>query len=88
MDEKLEKIIRYLNETKTRCTYGAVAEILGVRPQAVGGYLGRQRPEVSWIVNSKTHEPTGYEDKDKHPELYRTDRVIKSADVLRRCAGV
>ena len=88
MDEKLQKIVDYLNGVKTRCTYGAVAEVLDVNPKNIGAYLGERRPEVSWIVNSKTHEPTDYLDAEKHPDLYRTGRVISSAEVLRRNLGL
>jgi hypothetical protein len=36
------------------------------------------------LVNYGTGEPAGYTDKDKHPDLYRTKRIIKSAEVLTR----
>jgi hypothetical protein len=88
MDEKLELIISYLNKVKTRCTYGVVAEIIGTNSQSVGKRLGERRPEASWVVNASTGDPTGYSDSEKHPELYRTDRIIESAEVLRRNIGV
>jgi alkylated DNA nucleotide flippase Atl1 len=88
MEEKVQNIIKYLNKVKTRCTYGAVAEILGVKSRSVGLYLGQRRPDVSWVVNAKTGEPTDYEEAEKHPELYRTNHIIKSAEVLRRNIGV
>lgn len=88
MEDKVRIIIEYLNKVKTRCTYGVVAEILGVNSQSVGLHLGERRPEVSWVVNAKTGDPTDYIDSEKHPELYRTDRIIKSAEVLRRNLGV
>ena len=87
MEEKINLIVGYLNKVKTRCTYGAVAEILGIKSQAVGLHLGERRPEASWIVNAKTKEPTDYLQSEKHPDLYRTDRVITSAEVLRRNLG-
>ena len=88
MQEKVYKILDYLNKIKTRCTYGAVAEVLGVNSRSVGQILGERRPEASWVVNSKTGDPTDYLDSEKHPELYRTDFIIKSADVLRRNLGI
>jgi hypothetical protein len=88
MEDKVRIIVEYLNRVKTRCTYGVVAEILGVNSQSVGLHLGERRPEVSWVVNAKTGDPTDYIDSEKHPELYRTDRIIKSAEVLRRNLGV
>ncbi len=88
MEEKLQLIIDYLNKVKTRCTYGVVAEIIGTNSQSVGKLLGERRPEVSWVVNATTKEPSGYSDSEKHPDLYRTDRIIASAEVLRRNLGV
>ena len=88
MQEKIDKILEYLNRVRVRCTYGAVAEVLGINTRSVGRYLGERRPEASWIVNAKTHEPTDYEAIEKHPELYRTGRVIKAAEVLRRNLGL
>ncbi|MEO1081755.1 MAG: hypothetical protein AAFY29_19510 [Pseudomonadota bacterium] len=88
MDEKVKAILDYLNKVETRCTYGAVADVLGVDPKSVGSYLGERRPYASWVVNSRTHEPTDYTDAEKHPNLYRTDRIIESAEVLRRNLGV
>jgi hypothetical protein len=88
MDDKLEKIVEYLNKVKTRCTYGVVAEIIGVNPQSVGVHLGERRPEVSWVVNLNTGDPTDYQNSEKHPELYRTKRIITSAEVIRRNLGL
>jgi hypothetical protein len=84
MQDKITVLIDYLNGVKTRCTYNAAAEALGITPQAVKKLLGERRPEISWLVNSGTGEPAGYTDSEKHPELYRTKRVIKSAEVLTR----
>lgn len=39
MEYKIQKIIRYLNTVKTLCTYGAVAELLGVNSRSVGLHL-------------------------------------------------
>jgi hypothetical protein len=84
MQDKITALIDYLNQVKTRCTYSAAAEALGITPQALKKLLGERRPEISWLVNSGTEEPAGYTDNEKHPELYRTKRVIKSAEVLTR----
>tara|TARA_R110002073_G_scaffold3998_4_gene26939 strand:- start:968 stop:1240 length:273 start_codon:yes stop_codon:yes gene_type:complete len=86
-EQTLNQILDYLNKVKTRTTYGVVAELLGVIPQSVGQHLGEKRPEVSWVVNGTTKEPTGYSEAEKHPDLYRTDRVIESAEVIRRNLG-
>ncbi|RLA45026.1 MAG: hypothetical protein DRR42_19830 [Gammaproteobacteria bacterium] len=84
MQAKITMVVDYLNEAKIRCTYNAAAKALGVTPQALKKLLGERRPETSWFVSSGTEEPAGYTDKEKHPELFRTKRIIKSAEVLTR----
>lgn len=78
-------IIRdYLNQMKTRCTYNAAAKALGIKPTEFKKLLGDKTPENSWFVNTGAGDPVGYSDDEKHPELYRTTRIIKSAEVLTR----
>lgn len=87
----LEKIIivqDYLNEVKTRCTYNAAAQALGIKPAEFKKQLGGRKPENSWFVNAGAGEPAGYTDDEKHPELYRTKRIIKSAEVLTRVLDI
>lgn len=84
MQDKITMVVDYLNEVKIRCTYNAAAKALGVTPHALKKLLGERRPETSWLVSSGTEEPTGYTDKEKHPELFRTKRIITSAEVLTR----
>ena len=84
MQDKINLIVAYLNEVKTRCTYNAAAKALGITPQALKKQLGDRRPENSWLVNSGTGDPAGYADEEKHPELHRTKRIITSAEVLTR----
>jgi len=84
MQDKITIVIDYLNKVKTRCTYNAAAKALGITPQALKKRLGERRPEISWLVNSGTGDPAGYTDNEKHPELYRTKRIITSAEVLTR----
>ncbi len=83
----LDKIIivrDYLNKVKTRCTYNAAAQALGLKPTEFKKLLGDRIPENSWFVNTGAGEPVGYAENEKHPELYRTTRIIKSAEVLTR----
>ena len=84
MQDKITAVVDYLNEVNTRCTYDAAAKALGVTPQALKKLLGERRPETSWLVNSGTEEPAGFTDEEKHPKLFRTKRIIKSAEVLTR----
>lgn len=84
MLDKVNIIREYLNDVKTRCTYNAAAEAIGVKPAELKKLLGDRTPESSWFVNTGAGEPVGYSDEEKHPELYRTNRIIKSAEVLTR----
>ena len=84
MQDKIVIIVDYLNQVKTRCTYNAAGKALGITPQAVKKLLGDRRPENSWLVSSGTGDPVGYSDEEKHTELYRTKRIITSAEVLTR----
>ena len=79
----LDTILDYLNAVPVRATYGAVGDVLGVRPQVVPRLLGARRPEASWIVNGTTGEPTGYTPDQVDPRLAGT-HVIRSGDELRR----
>ena len=90
MDERISKVLRFLNEAKIRATYGAVVEALGDVPgRTVGAMLGDRRREASWVVNSDTGEPTGYERSQCHPDLYRDSYVIRTGmELLRRMAGL
>jgi len=84
VQDKIRVIIDYINEVKTRCTFNAAAEALGITPQVFKKELGESRPEVSWFVSPTSGEPMRYTDEEKHPELYRTSRIITSAKVLKR----
>jgi hypothetical protein len=84
MEEKITLLLDYINEVKTRCTYNAAAKALGVTTPTFKKLIGERRPEISWFVGSETEEPAGYTDEQKHSELYRTKRIIKSAEVLTR----
>lgn len=84
MHEKVAIITEYLNTVKTRCTYNAAAEAIGITPLAFKKCLDGNKPENSWYVSASSGNPTGYSDDEKHPELYRTKRIIKSAEVLTR----
>ncbi len=82
--ETINEILDYLCIMETRCTYKAVAEVLGIIPQSVGHLLGQKRPEASWVVNGRTKEPTGYTDNQKHPRLHINNVIIRSGEKLQR----
>ena len=74
----LPEILRFLNEEQVRATYGAVGEVLGVIPRAMGARLGPHTHERSWIVSAETGLPTDYTRDDMHPSLFRVDEIISS----------
>lgn len=86
--ELVRKILAKLDKCKTRMTYSAVACLLDVQPQGVGEWLGKHRPEASWVVRKKDGRPTGYETCQCHPDLYSKRCVIKSCCQLRDILGV
>ncbi len=81
---KVTLIRDYVNKVKTRCTYNTAAAALGIKPAKLKKLLGDRTPENSWFVNTGAGEPVGYADNEKHPDLYRTTRIITSAEVLTR----
>jgi len=67
-----------LNNEQVRATYGAVGEVLGVIPRAMGARLGPHSHERSWIVSAETGRPTDYGQNEMHPSLFRADEIISS----------
>lgn len=84
MQDKVIIIQDYLNQNRIRCTYNAAAKALGIKPTELKKLLGERKPDNSWFVNIGAGEPVGYSDEEKHPELYRTTRIITSSEVLNR----
>ena len=81
--DQVEDILRFLNEKRIRCTYGAIGKVIGKDAQWVGSHLGIRRPEASWVVNSKTRKPTGYTENQYHRDLFRTEKIIFSGIELK-----
>ena len=79
----IELILSCLNKTKIRCTYSAVGSVLGVDAKSVGALLGEKRPEASWVVSKAKHEPSGYSEEQKHPDLFTNPEVVDSEDEMR-----
>jgi hypothetical protein len=82
MDPTLEKILDFLDRTRTRATYGAVAKCIRVPPQSIGAHLSRRCPRESWVVRGDTGSPEGYSEAECHEDLYLNDRIISNADDL------
>ena len=80
--DQVDEILEFLNEKRIRCTYTAVAEVIGTNAQSVSRYLGRMRPEASWVVSKENRTPTGYSENERHPDLFRTEKIIQSGHEL------
>ena len=78
----LTDILAFLNATRTRATYGAVAGVLGVPARSVGAMLGDRRVEASWVVNDETGLRTGYEQADWHADLLTSPTIIRTSNEL------
>ena len=78
----LPDILDFLNAVQIRATYGAVGELLGIMPRAMGAQLGPHTAERSWIVSAGTGLPTDYSPDDMHPALLRTDLMYRSGTEL------
>ena len=76
--DQVDEILEFLNEERIRCTYTAVAVVIGTSAQSVNLYLGKRRPEASWVVRKDTGTPTGYSENERHPDLLRTEKIIQS----------
>jgi alkylated DNA nucleotide flippase Atl1 len=74
----LTEVLRFLNDARTRATYGAVAGVLGMPPRSMGAMLRNRRAEASWVVNGVTGLPTDYEQSDWHPDLLASSEVIRT----------
>lgn len=79
----IQKVLECLNREKVRCTYQAVADVIGGVPRGVSRQLEPRCPWASWVVNKRTGHPTGYTEDQKHPDLYRKSHIIKTGDELR-----
>ena len=77
----LDQILDALNEYRVRATYGAVGRLVDQPASFLMNDLPRT-PRNSWIVNKETHEPTGYSDDQKHPDLRMHSMVLEKAAAL------
>jgi len=78
----LDKLVMLLHKHRQRATYGAIADALGTIAINVGNLLGTHSQAKSFIVAKKTGMPTGYDERELHPELCSNPHVILSADEL------
>ena len=78
----LDEVLTFLNGEQIRATYGAVAEVIGVSPRALGVHLGPHRPEASWVVSAENGLPTGYDQTEWHPALLSRGEIISTGRAL------
>ena len=88
IDPDVAEILRFLNASKVRATYTALAQSLGSTPQSIGRLLGEKRIEASWVVNARTEMPTGYSPDQRDPDLTSSDEIIRSGEALDRRLSV
>lgn len=82
--DQVDEILEFLNEKRIRCTYTALAVVIGTNAQSVSRYLGRRRPEASWVVSKENRTPTGYSENERHRDLFRTEKIIHSGLELKK----
>ena len=82
IEQKVAAILVALNEQKSRATYSAVGELIGVHPKNVDDFLGERRPYASWVVSRRIHMPSYYLPAQRHPELESKQHVIDSGAEL------
>ena len=78
----IEEVVECLNHYRLRASYEAVGAVVGCGTRHVGRLLAESHPLTSWVVSKTTGLPsnTDYDDQPLlvHPDLHRTDHVIKS----------
>ncbi len=78
------EVLLCLDDLEVRATFGAVADSIDVIPQSMGELLGPRRPEASWVVSAADGRPTGYEQSEMHDDLFRSDVISTSHELLKR----
>ena len=81
----LHLILDCLNRERIRCTYGAVAAVIGGVARGVGQRSEAKDPRNSWIVNKETGKPTGCLDSRKHRDLHQ--KTLTASRRERSCAN-
>jgi hypothetical protein len=72
-----ETIVEALASQRQRATYSAVAGLLDTAPRSL--MTGRPRdPRHSWIVSTRSGQPTGYQPDQIDPELTSRPEVLRS----------
>jgi hypothetical protein len=80
----IHHVLDFLNRNKLRVSYKDAAGFLKVPPPSLSTLLGPRRPETSWIVNEETGTPTGYSERECHPDLRSHDMIADEEDLRLR----
>jgi len=80
---RLDFVVEWLTTSRTRATYGAVADLLDVSTRVLLNHLGERRPRMGWIVNAKTGLPRGYAEA-QYPDGLSGSSLISSSSMLER----
>lgn len=80
---RLDFVVEWLNTSRTRATYGAVAELLDVNTRILLNHLGERRPRMGWVVNAKTGLPTGYKE-EQYPDGFSGSSLISNSSMLEK----
>lgn len=82
----IQEVVECLNHYRLRASYEAVGAVVGCGTRHVGRLLEVSRPLTSWVVSKTTGLPLNADYDDQpllmHPDLERTDHVIKSPEEL------
>ncbi len=83
--EDVQQIFDFLNKTRIRATYGAVAGSLAINTQMLNNHLGVPRTEAAWVVNKTTKLPTNYDKLGiPLPDGFEGSHVIVNSHALRK----
>jgi hypothetical protein len=79
----LDQILDALDRGHQRATYGAVAALLNQAPRTL--MSGRERDQRhSWVVSTRSGQPTGYNPEQIHPDLQEHADVLHTKEDLSR----
>ena len=79
----LDQILDALARGHQRATYGAVASLLNQTPRTL--MSGRERDQRhSWVVSTKSGQPTGYRPEQIHADLQEHTDVLHTKEQLTR----
>ena len=73
----IPSILAKLASAKQRCTYGAMAGVIGGLARSVGSRLGDKNPNASWVVSATTQVPSCYTAAQVDPAFVDGSAYVK-----------